>query len=491
MIVSVSRSTEAGYPSNPPFSPADRYPECLFPCADREKNPVYETVRISLVQASLDRENLGTPRWNPLRQFVRQGDSVLLKPNFVKEAHPRDPEGWTYLVTHGSVVRAVADYVFKATGENGRVVVADAPQTDSSFDAIAHRAGLYALQEFYRRHGFRFDILDLRKEEWTARDDVIVSRKPLAGDPEGYIAFDLGNASEFVDRGGEGRYYGADYDAREVNRHHSGGRHEYLVAGTALACDVFINLPKLKTHKKAGITVNLKNLVGVNGDKNWLPHHTIGYPGNGGDQYPDCSWRHRVEHSAAAALRSASLQFPSVGTWINRRAKRVGKDVFGATEAVIRSGNWHGNDTVWRMCLDLNKIVLYGNPDGTFRENRPENRKRFLSFVDGIIAGEGSGPMNPDPKPAGVVLFGTNPGAVDAAAAVLMGFDPDRIPVVRQAFRSRGFAISCGDWRDVRVKSNVPEWDGALGDVYQQGGVLDFAPHFGWKGHIENPHRVG
>ena len=395
-------------------------------------------------------------------------------------------------MTHGSVVRAVSDYVFKAIGDKGRVVVADAPQTDSSFDAVVERTGLFVLRNFYRRHGFHFDVLDLRKEEWIARDEVIIGRRPLSGDPEGYIAFDLGERSEFKGHGGGGRYYGADYDSGEVNRHHMGGRHEYLVAGTAIRCNAFINLPKLKTHKKAGITVNLKNLVGVNGDKNWLPHHTVGYPGNGGDQYPSYNWKQRIEHTMADSLRSASLRYPVVGTWLNRKAKRMGKNIFfGDTETVIRSGNWYGNDTTWRMCLDLNKIVLYGNPDGTLRENRPENRKRFLSFVDGILAGEGSGPMNPDPKPVGVVVFGTDPGAVDAASAVLMGFDPDKIPIVRQGFHSRGFTISEGNWKDILVRSNIPDWEGKLGEVYLQGEVQDFVPHFGWKGHIENSRRTG
>ena len=32
------------------------------------------------------------------------------------------------------------------------------------------------------------------------------------------------------------------------------------------------SLPKLKTHKKAGITCALKNLIGINGNKEYLPH---------------------------------------------------------------------------------------------------------------------------------------------------------------------------------------------------------------------------
>src|SRR5207248_1668182 len=131
-------------------------------------------------------------------------------------------------------------------------------------------------------------------------------------------------------------YYGADYDAGVVNAHHSAGRHAYLIAASVVACDVIVSLPKLKTHKKAGITVSLKNLVGVNGDKNWLPHHTEGCPADGGDEHPRPGARHRVERRAAARLRQLSRRLPGAGPWLHRQARWVGRGVFGDTEDVVR-----------------------------------------------------------------------------------------------------------------------------------------------------------
>ncbi len=329
------------------------------------------------------------------------------------------------------------------------------------------------------------ELVDLRKEEWEQAEEVIVQRRKLAGDPNGYLAFDLGSRSEFHGHHGEGRYYGADYDSDELNKHHTGGRHEYLISGSAIQCDVFINLPKLKTHKKAGITVNLKNLVGVNGDKNWLPHHTIGSPRSGGDQFPNRSLVRSIEHASAATLRKVALAMPGVGTWLLRRARRAGKKVFGDTNKVVRSGNWYGNDTTWRMCLDLNKIVLYGNEDGTFREPRLENRKTYLSFVDGIVGGQGDGPMDPDPLESRLILFGVNPAAVDAAAAVLMGFEIDHLPIVKNAFAARAFPICDGDWGDVRLSGDEADSSGRLGELAHRPALLDVRPHFGWIGHVE------
>jgi hypothetical protein len=158
--------------------------------------------------------------------------------------------------------------------------------------------------------------------------------------------------------------------------------------------------------------------------------------------------------------------------------------VYGDTEEVIRSGNWWGNDTVWRMCLDLNIALLYANSDGTLRELNPANRKRHYVLVDGILAGEGRGPMNPDPVEAGLVVFGLNAPSVDAVCAYLMGFDPEKIPVVREAFRRSPYALVDWGWRDVEVISNIPEWNGLLPEVPDES-TFRFEPHFGWKSKIE------
>jgi len=482
--VAVVRSSVTSYPVEAPFHPQERYPEYEFHSISSAPNPVYDAVRLAFKIAGLDSTRYNTPNWNPLGGLINPGETVLLKPNLIKELHPRDPYGWQYVLTHGSVIRAVADYLWKAMKCQGRIVVADAPQTDSSFTEIVRILGLDVIRDFYLAQGLDFELIDLRREEWVNRDGVIFSRRQLPGDPNGYIVFDLGEHSEFADHPGAGRYYGADYDAGELNRHHNGGRHEYLIAGSAIQYDVVFNLPKLKTHKKAGITVSLKNLVGINGDKNWLPHHTEGHPAIGGDEHPNPDFKHRIERTLIPLFRQLALRVPWVGPWLFRLARQVGTPVFGDTEKVIRSGNWWGNDTVWRMCLDLNKILFYGNSDGTLRPGTPENRKRYYVLVDGIIAGQGNGPINPDPVPAGILVFGLHPASVDAACAYLMGYHPERIPIVRQAFRCRDYPLAEWDWRDVRLVSNRPEWNGALTDIPDDV-TLHFEPHFGWKGHIE------
>jgi uncharacterized protein (DUF362 family) len=478
------RGNAGEYSAGAPFSPSESYPEYAFADSAAEPNPAYEAVRGCFFTAGLDAARFETSEWNPLAELIHPGETVLLKPNMVHQRHPRDPQGWRYMITHGSVIRAVADYVWKAVGPEGKIILADAPQTDASFSEMMKLLGLDVIRDFYLAQGLAFELIDLRQEEWTTRGDVVVERRKLPPNPYGSVAFDLGDASEFSDHPGSGNYYGADYDAGVVNRHHSGGRHEYLIAGCAIKCDVVFSLPKWKTHKKAGVTASLKNLVGVNADKNWLPHHTEGSPIGGGDEHPHPDFKHRTERRVAAAVRGLSHRVPVVGPWVHRLARGVGKPVFGDTDSTIRSGNWFGNDTVWRMCLDLNKVVFYGNVDGSMRAPEPRSRKRHYVLVDGILAGEGRGPLNPDPVAAGVVLFGVHPLSVDATCAYLMGFDPDKVPIVSRAFQCRSFPLSDHGWREIVVHSNHGAWSRPLVEI-PAAETFHFEPHFGWKGHIE------
>ena len=486
--VVVWRRDGARYCDAAPFSPAVNYPEYVWNELAAEPNAAYEAVRGCFQIAGLDAARFGTREWNPLGELIRPGETVLLKPNMVHQRHPRDPQGWRYVITHGSIIRAVADYVWKAVGEKGKVIVADAPQTDASFSEMVRILGLDVIRDFYRARGLAFELLDLRQEEWKTRGEVVVERCKLPPNPYGAVAFDLCEASEFSGHAGSGHYYGADYDAGVVNHHHSGGRHEYLIAGCAIQCDVIFSLPKWKTHKKAGLTASLKNLVGVNADKNWLPHHTEGSAARGGDEHPEPGLKHRTERKVAAAVRGLSHRVPAVGPFIHRMARKAGKPVFGDTESTIRSGNWYGNDTIWRMCLDLNKIVSYGNPDGSLRAAQANQRKRHFVLVDGILAGQGRGPMNPDPLPAGTVLFGVHPPSVDAACAYLMGFDPEKIPIVARAFQCEKLPLSEHGWREIAVRSNCAAWNGVLAKISGED-VFHFEPHFGWKGHIEQSPR--
>jgi hypothetical protein len=322
-----------------------------------------------------------------------------------------------------------------------------------------------------------FTLLDLRPEEWHAVDGVTVGRVSLPGDSRGITQVALNEASEFIGFGGLGRLYGASYDMEETNARHTGLRHEYLLCRTPMEADVFINLPKLKTHKKVGVTCALKNLVGINANKNWLPHHTEGTPEQGGDQFPAGTVKARLEHSWMGAIKRFLRHRPRLSR-LFVPLKKAGRLVFGDTQQVVRSGNWHGNDTCWRMVLDLNKCLFFFDGDA-----RPRREPlRYLAVVDGIVAGEGNGPMSPDPKPCGVILAGRHPAAVDCVAATLMGFDWRKLRLLERAFEMRQPSFTSFEADDIEIYSNHPGWQGPLREIR---GTFQFRPHFGWIGAIE------
>ena len=101
-----------------------------------------------------------------------------------------------------------------------------------------------------------------------------------------------------------------------------------------MEADVFINIPKLKTHKKVGLTCALKNLVGINANKNWLPHHTEGTTDRGGDQFPASNRKARLEHTWMGAIKSKLRNRPRLSRFFIP-VKKAGRLVFGDTQSVV------------------------------------------------------------------------------------------------------------------------------------------------------------
>ncbi len=418
--------------------------------------------------------------------FFPERARVVLKPNWVKEHDERrpGPDSWEHVVTHPLVIEAVASFAAERLKRGGTVVICDAPQTDSSFRRIREYCGLDAMITRLSMNfpDVSFELLDLRPEEWNAVDGVTVSKTILDGDPLGSTQVSLNEASEFVGYGGEGRLYGASFNMDETNLRHRGTTHEYLLCRTPMEADVFINIPKLKTHKKVGLTCALKNLVGINANKNWLPHHTEGTPDDGGDQFPANTSKARLEHQWMGRIKRFLTENP-VWSRLFVPLKKVGRLYFGDTGRVVRSGNWHGNDTCWRMVLDLNKCLLFYNGEGNRRSSPP----KYLAVVDGIIGGEGNGPMAPDPVGCGVVIAGTHPLAVDMVAARVMGFDYRRIKLLANAFSMQKLNFVNFTAEDIEILSNCSSWQGPL---HQFVSPFSFQPHFGWTGAIEDTVRV-
>ena len=63
-------------------------------------------------------------------------------------------------------------------------------------------------------------------------------------------------------------------------------------------------------------------------------------------------------------------------------------------------------------------------------------------IADGIIAMEGNGPLNGSARHFAKVVLSNDPVAADATCARLMGFEPERVPHIREAARFLGNSSS-------------------------------------------------
>ena len=479
------------YPERLPFFPPHSYPELgPFGASQDPTNGVYSGVRQLLLGLGYDRARQGTPEWSPLSDLVQPGGCVVLKPNFVRH-YNEDPQGdLMAVVTHLSVLRPLIDYACLAVGREGSVVVADAPQYDCEVERLLARNGLPELLDWYRHEmGFEVEWRDLRIEFGRHVHGVQTEKRRLAGDPEGYQVVDLGEASELAglpERSAR-LLRGADYDEQVTIRHHSSGRHEYLVSRTVLDADLVINCPKVKTHKKTGVTLSTKNLIGINGDKNWLPHYRAGFVPGGGDEFPRADAYARVRRAGAGLARRMLKR--GLGGGLLRRLR--GLEEASGLGVRTRNGNWYGNDTIWRTCIDLNKVFYLADRGGRLAGSPG---RRALNVHDGIVAGQGNGPMGPTSRHAGLLCASPDGIFSDIVVAWLMGFDWRKLSVLsgavgelRGGMRLSSFSL------DDASNAGIVRWIDAHGTRDLTFPELEenfhFEPHPAWKGQIERGTR--
>jgi uncharacterized protein (DUF362 family) len=403
---------------------------------------IFRAVESVLARAGLDSAHHGRDDWNPIGDLVRPGGHVVLKPNFVTSRNlHEDLEGerlWS-VATHPAVLRPLIQYAWKAVGATGRISIVDCSIAGSHFERTLRTLRVVDMLEALRRDGIGVELVDLRDfriDPVMLLDDVAFAgrswnlgaavRRQLPGDPRGYTIVDLGRESYFERDGLDLSRLRHNFNngEREPLKHHGPGRHRYSLSNTVLEADLFLNVPKLKTHRKAGVSVSLKNVVGTTNKKQWLPHYRAGTPPLG-DEYPTpLSWAQWLTTSLGRVplLGGHAL----IGRWPALRN--------GHADPVV-NGNWEGNDTTWRMVLDLNTALRFADRQGRLHATP---QRAWWCIVDGIIAGEGQGPLGTRPKSCGVILGGADPVAVDATAAWLMGFDPSQIKMIARADRRLG-----------------------------------------------------
>ena len=350
-----------------------------------------------------------------------QGKRVLIKPNWV--IHDQKDEDSLCLRTSDNFVLALVELLLES--KPGSIIIGDAPVQGCNWDKMISKEFIKTINELSVHHSIPIEIKDFRRVTFDpSQNNPELERHPLSD----YTIFDMGKDSYLEPISSNKNIFRVtSYDPDRLAESHTLGKHKYCVTKELFDADVVISLPKIKTHQKTGITGALKNIVGFNGDKDYLPHHRVGGTDIGGDCYPGKNILRRISEFA---LDNANRNQGKKIYWFWFWSALIFWKLSQPKNVHQMAAGWYGNDTTWRMVMDLNKIVIFGNKDGTISK---EPQRILYSLCDGIVGGQGDGPLNPNPLPLGVICFTNNSAMADICMAALMRFDIQKIPLLKSA----------------------------------------------------------
>ena len=440
----------------------------------RTNSPYQDAVLLSqLLKEAMKEGGLGRKNPDiPLADIIEPGMSVLLKPNWALHYNQKRGCGMDCMITHPFFIKAALKEVFAA--KPSRVMIGDAPIQSAKFGELPN---LDWLKTGDINNSCPVEIIDFRRDVMDKYGKVDSNRCGL----ENFVMFDLGHDSllEPITESA-GIFRNTNYDPQALASTHRPGHHQYLLAKEPFEADVIINLPKLKTHKKAGITAAVKNLVGINGNKGYLPHHRIGGSAQGGDCYEGRFILKRLAESFLD-ISNTRINKPDRPFWrfcvngLIELQRIISPHVNKSLE-----GSWYGNDTVWRMVLDLNRIAMYGKIDGSMSSTPV---RCIYSLTDGIIAGQHNGPLAPEPIHLGAVTFSCSSLFADMAHAALMHFDWHKIALLRYGFESNySYPLVRHKAEELKVCAEGKTY--SFDETAISYGK-NFVPPDGWLGHIE------
>ena len=462
------------------YSPSEFYPEYKGKTIASEKNSVYEAIRNIFILNRMDLDHYGAQNWNPLGEFIRPGNTVLIKPNLVlhKNNLAGKEDSLDCMVTHPSIIRCILDYVMIALNGTGRVYIGDSPVKDCDFELLMEKHHYNTIQQYYS------DCEIIKWVDMRGPEEERKSSTSLKG-----VIVNLSKDSYFYSYKNQKGLRIPNYDYRMVVTHHHGETQEYCISELVTQADVIINLPKPKTHRKNGYTGALKNFVGVSYNKEFLPHHTIGDKSKSGDEfYKQTILKKTISNlrSQRDIIRNKSLEHTNDKVFklllrLEGYIRRLDNIVTpkGGLETVSE-GIWYQNDTLWRTVLDLNNVVHYVDKNGVMRK---EKQRIVIHLCDMIISGEKEGPLAPTEKKENVLLFGTNAVELDALLVRLMHFRIDRLRCIKVALEDG--LLDCAKYDDIVIYSNDFRYNNKYLKELDLSEFTPFRAASGWAGYIE------
>jgi len=474
---------ESVYPNN--FLPDRIYPEFKEISIHRETNPdnkIFQSVRELFKLLKYDEDNIGSSFWNPLSEIIEPGNTVLIKPNFVLDKSKCKDITLEVLITHPSLIVAVIDYVILALKGNGTIIIGDAPIQEAKFEEMIGYLNFFDYVNDYRKKtDIKFEIIDFRKERSINKIYREIQRIELSGDPRGYCRVELNEKSAMKEITHQYKQFRVtNYNKEKMLNFHKENYHSYLITKSALESDVIISMPKLKSHRKAGITCAMKNLVGINGTKDCLPHHRKGSLVENGDEYPKKSFRKKLLSNLEENRAQSKSKLYCFMIFLFKLVLYFFERIFPYKDP-IKEGNWYGNITLPRMILDINYIINFASKEGKIADL---NRKRKLfALTDAIISGEKDGPLCPTKKATGFILASQDFLANDIISCIIAGFDPLKISTITFALKSQINVNNITTIDNIEIVSNIQEFSDI--QSLKLNNKIRFEPTIGWKGHIE------
>lgn len=481
--VVIEFNENAEYPQLQETRPSVKYPEYQFEELSKNENNVYDMVRNGLYRMEYDVEHYGMKEWNPLGNLIIPGNTVLIKPNLVMHSNPSG-DGVQCLYTQVSVIAPIIDYVVIALKGNGKIIVGDAPMQECQFDILKNESGLQKLIDYYKKKEISIELVDFR--ELTSQLVKGIHVNTINKESKGTV-IDLGNDSAFAgyDKEHMHKMRITNYNPQILQMHHDGTKNEYYISDYLLNADVIINMPKPKTHRKAGVTIALKNLVGINIRKEFLPHHTTGAIEEGGDEYLKKNWL-----KSKKAIVSDKMNYYAFNNMTIKA--RVWRLIYETLCVILHfykdrysEGSWSGNNTISKTITDLNKIIFYVDKNGKMCDTI--QRKMFI-VADMIISGEKEGPVMPSAKKVGIIAMGENPIWFDQVIATIMGADISRIPTIKEVTSIAG-KYKIVSSKEGCIYSNDARWNNKKIDEISKEDLLYFTPTSGWREVFFTPNK--
>lgn len=136
---------------------------------------------------------------------------------------------------------------------------------------------------------------------------------------------------------------------------------------------------------------------------------------------------------------------PMSGGFTNLREIALPASVLAADFVVsmpkLKTHHWAGMTCSMKNLFGVVPGAVYGWPKNLLHMEGIDNSildltatiRPHLAIVDGITAMEGDGPIMGTPRDLGLIAMGTDPVAVDATCARIIGLDPQRLPYLETA----------------------------------------------------------